>query len=90
VTGYQKRDAFWESVVARMEFSDDELVSSELHPITMGQNMSRSRRGTPRLTSVEEARRILTRLDGLSRPFGTSVEIVEKDGRCFGRMVAGK
>ncbi len=90
VTGYQKRDAFWESVVARFEFSGDQLVSSELHPITMGQNMPRSRRGTPRLTSVEEGRRILTRLDGLSHPFGTSVEIVESDGRCFGRMVQSK
>lgn len=86
VTGYQQRDAFWESVVARFEFDGDALVSSALHPITMGQHMPRSRRGTPRLTSVEEGRRILQRLDGLSRPFGTSVEVIEEAGRCFGRM----
>lgn len=86
VTGYQQRDAFWQSVVARFEFDGDALVSSALHPITMGQHMPRSRRGTPRLTSVEEGRRILQRLDGLSRPFGTSVEVIEEAGRCFGRM----
>lgn len=88
VDGYQKRDVFWEAVVPRFEFVDGELVSSELHPITMGQNMPRSRRGTPRLTSVEEGTRILNRLDGLSRPFGTSVEVIERDGRCFGRITA--
>lgn len=87
VTGYQKRDAFWEAVVARFEFDGGEMAGCALHPITMGQNMPRSRRGTPRLTSLQEGRRILEKLDALSRPFGTAVEIVEEAGRCYGRMV---
>jgi poly-gamma-glutamate synthesis protein (capsule biosynthesis protein) len=90
VTGYQKRSQFWESVVARFTFSDGELATSELHPITIGKNMPRSRRGTPMLTDIDEGTRILTRLDGLSRPFGTAVEIERRDGRCFGRMVVAK
>lgn len=88
VTGYQKRDAFWDAVVAKFEFKDGEMSGCELHPITMGQNMPRSRRGTPRLTDVTEGTRILSHLDRLSRPFGTAVEIIEIGDRCFGRMVA--
>lgn len=87
VTGYQKQPYFWESVVARFEFEDGKLVNSELHPIHMGRDLPRSRRGTPMLTSVEEGNRILSRLDSLSRDFNTSVEVEEKDGRCIGRMI---
>ena len=90
VTGYQKQQFFWEAAVARFTFSDGELTSSELHPITMGRDLPRSRRGTPMLASVEEGTRILSRLDGLSRPFDTQVEIDHRGGRCFGRMVPVK
>jgi poly-gamma-glutamate synthesis protein (capsule biosynthesis protein) len=90
VTGYQKQPFFWESVVAQFTFSDGELATSELHPITMGPGVPRSRRGTPMLTDLEEGVRILSRLDGLSRPFGTKVEIDRRDGRCFGRMAAAR
>src|SRR5262249_51982188 len=87
VTGYQKQPFFWESVVARFTFSDGELATSELHPITIGPGLPRSRRGTPMLTDVGEGTRILSRLDTLSRPFGTAVKIDQREGRCFGRMV---
>lgn len=87
VTGYHKQPYFWESVVARFTFSNGELSSSELHPISMGRDLPRSRRGTPTLTSVEEGTRILSRLDGLSRPFGTGVEVERRGERCFGRMI---
>jgi poly-gamma-glutamate synthesis protein (capsule biosynthesis protein) len=90
VTGYQKQPFFWESVVAQFTFSDGELAASELHPITMAPGLPRSRRGTPTLTDVEEGTRILSRLDGLSWPFGTTVEIDRRNGRCFGRMVTSK
>jgi hypothetical protein len=38
------------------------------------------------LTNAEEGPRILSRLDSLSRPYGTKVEIEHYNGRCFGRM----
>jgi poly-gamma-glutamate synthesis protein (capsule biosynthesis protein) len=87
VTGYQKQPFFWESVVAEFEFDEGKVVGTALHPIQMGRDLPRSRRGTPKLASLEEGRRILTRLSGLSEPFGTRVDIEEVDGRCVGRMV---
>jgi poly-gamma-glutamate capsule biosynthesis protein CapA/YwtB (metallophosphatase superfamily) len=90
VTGYAKEPRFWESVVTRFAFSDGELAASELHPITMGLSLPRSRRGTPMLMDAKEGTRVLSRLDGLSRPFGTRVEIDHHGERCFGRMVALK
>ena len=86
VTGYQKQALFWESVVPRFTFSNGELAASELHPIAMGAHLPRSRRGTPMLADAEHGKRILTRLDGLSRPFGTAVEIGTRGERCVGRM----
>lgn len=86
VTGYGKQPLFWESVVARFTFENGVLADSELHPITLGRDAPRSRRGCPQLASGDEAARILSRLDGLSQPFGASVEIVREGDRCIGKI----
>jgi poly-gamma-glutamate capsule biosynthesis protein CapA/YwtB (metallophosphatase superfamily) len=86
VTGYGKQPLFWESVVARFTFENGVLADSELHPITLGRDAPRSRRGYPQLASGDEAARILSRLDGLSKPFGASVEIVREGDRCVGKI----
>jgi poly-gamma-glutamate synthesis protein (capsule biosynthesis protein) len=88
VTGYRDQPMFWESAVARYMFEDGTVVGTELHPITLGRDEPRSRRGCPRLAAPEDGRRILARIDKLSRPFGTAVEIGEIAGRPVGRMVA--
>lgn len=85
---YNIKPHYWESVVAQFSFAAGELATLELHPIAMGYGLPRSRRGTPMLADAEDGARILSRLDDLSRPFGTMVEIDRRNGRCFGRMAA--
>lgn len=89
VTGYGKQPLFWESIVPRFTFEDGVLASSELHPITLGRHEPRSRRGCPRFASPEDGARILARLDELSRPYGTRLDIVREGERYVGRLRSG-
>ncbi|AOJ84836.1 poly-gamma-glutamate biosynthesis protein [Burkholderia savannae] len=86
VTGYKKQPLFWESVVARFTYENGVLVDSELHPITLGRDEPRSRRGCPQLSSEEDGKRILTRLDALSEPFGAGLDIVREGQRYVGKI----
>jgi poly-gamma-glutamate capsule biosynthesis protein CapA/YwtB (metallophosphatase superfamily) len=86
VNGYGKQPLFWESVVPRFTFEDGVLVDSEFHPITLGRDAPRSRRGCPRLASNDDAARILARLDDLSKPFGASIDISREGDRLIGKV----
>jgi poly-gamma-glutamate capsule biosynthesis protein CapA/YwtB (metallophosphatase superfamily) len=86
VNGYGKQPLFWESVVARFTYENGVLADSEFHPITLGREEPRSRRGCPRLASTDDGARILGRLDELSRPFGTGVDIVREGERYIGKI----
>jgi poly-gamma-glutamate capsule biosynthesis protein CapA/YwtB (metallophosphatase superfamily) len=86
VNGYGKQPLFWESVVPRFTFEDGILVDSEFHPITLGRDEPRSRRGCPRLATSEDAARILARLDHLSKPFGASIEVSREGERLIGKL----
>ncbi len=63
------------------EFERGRLRELTLHPVTLGFGRPRGRRGQPSLASKEDARRILQRLDDLSRPFATRVKEVDAVGR---------
>jgi poly-gamma-glutamate capsule biosynthesis protein CapA/YwtB (metallophosphatase superfamily) len=79
----------WESVVAHVEFQGRNLKSIELQPIAMNKigkgqadtedehanNLFLQTRGLPKPATGEQAHYILERLAGLSRPFGTTVEV---------------
>lgn len=86
ITGYEKQPLFWESVVARFTYEDGRLVDSELLPITLGRDTPRGRRGCPRLAASQEGERILSRLNELSKPFGTELVIDASEGRCVGKI----
>jgi poly-gamma-glutamate synthesis protein (capsule biosynthesis protein) len=88
VTGYGKQPLFWESVVPRFTFENGALIGSEFHPITLGRDDPRSRRGCPRLASPEDATRILQRLDELSKPYGTQIELLRDGDRLIGKLRA--
>lgn len=86
ITGYEKQPLFWESVVARFTYENGVLVDSELLPITLGRDTPRGRRGCPKLASSQDGERILSRLNELSKPFGTELLIEGEQGRCIGRI----
>ncbi|MET3757184.1 poly-gamma-glutamate synthesis protein (capsule biosynthesis protein) [Rhizobium binae] len=69
---------FYESVIALSRFENNRLAELQLHPIELGHSCRFANRGVPRLAVGEQARRILDRLQELSKPFGTEITI--KDG----------
>lgn len=72
--GFPADPLIWESVVAEVEFdAERELRSVRLHPIVLGFQQPRTRRGRPSPASEPQAKAILERLDALSQPFGSRV-----------------
>jgi poly-gamma-glutamate capsule biosynthesis protein CapA/YwtB (metallophosphatase superfamily) len=66
----------YESVLAVSRFEHGQLVELRLHPVELtDQGVRLAHRGIPRLASPEAARRILTRLQKLSAPLGTTIAI---------------
>jgi poly-gamma-glutamate capsule biosynthesis protein CapA/YwtB (metallophosphatase superfamily) len=71
--GFPAGEAFWESVVAVPQFQGGRLSRIDLHPITLGFGLDRAVRGRPMAAKGELARKIITRLQELSKPFGTTI-----------------
>ena len=66
----------YESIVAVSRFDRGQLSEVRLHPVELtDQGVRLVHRGVPRLASPEAAQRILTRLQKLSTPFGTTIVI---------------
>ena len=86
VTGYSDEPRFWETVLPHFTFEDGVVTEAELHPVTLGRGLSRGTRGCPALAGAEDGERILGRLDGLSAPFGTAVEMDKRGERRVGRI----
>ena len=72
--GFPTRPAVYESVVALPTFRHGQMISLRLVPIEMGRTSPRSQRGTPRIADEATGRAIITRLQRLSAPFGTTIE----------------
>lgn len=64
----------WMSVLPGLVFEDGELVSITLHPIEMGYELPRYRKGLPALTDSTAATESFARL---SKPFGTKIIAVD-------------
>lgn len=62
----------WESVIPLWSMENGELTDLTLYPIELGYELPRYRRGWPVLS---KNRKILERLNKLSLPFGTDIEI---------------
>lgn len=65
----------YESVVAVSRFDKGELSEIRLHPVELTDDVRMAHRGIPYLASPETAQRILTRLQRLSAPLGTTIAI---------------
>ena len=84
--GFHANPAYWEAIVPVARYEDRRLASLELHPITMGQHMPRSQRGTPRLTSFDEGAAILERLAAMSQPYGAEITVGRQGERAVGMV----
>ena len=73
--GFPSDARYWETVVPICSFEGRELRAIELHAVTLGLGEATHRRGRPRLADAADGARILERLAGLSRPFGTMLAI---------------
>jgi hypothetical protein len=65
----------YESVIALSRYDKGKLQEVPLYPIEQGWAGPISRRGTPLIASGETAQRILQRMQELSEPFGTKIEV---------------
>jgi poly-gamma-glutamate synthesis protein (capsule biosynthesis protein) len=65
---------YWQSVVAVCTFKRRALAEVQLHPVDLGHARPRSQRGRPLLAEPEVGANILSRLQELSRAFGTHIE----------------
>lgn len=77
VEGVFKDPIWFESVIAISRYDEQgRLQEVRLHPIELNWNAARDAdRGIPRLAPPDVAKRILERLQQLSQPFGTRIEI---------------
>ena len=75
--GVNELDDNLETLLTTSRFEDGKLVEVRLYPADLGQDRTRpiSRGGTPLTPSPEMARRVLERLQTLSKQFGTTVTI---------------
>lgn len=70
----------YESVVALSRFERGQLTEIRLHPLELTNDVRMAHRGIPRLASPQMAQRILTRLQKLSAPLGTTIAIENNIG----------
>ncbi|HKL28788.1 MAG TPA: CapA family protein [Natrialbaceae archaeon] len=77
--GFLSDSGYWESVLPVCTFEDGDLARIELHPLDLGFENGRPRRGRPSLAEGETASRILKGLADLSAPYDTDIAI--EDGR---------
>ncbi|MGH9477379.1 MAG: CapA family protein [Terriglobales bacterium] len=66
---------WYQSVVAVTQFEHGTLSEIRLYPVDLGYHRIPQDRGVPHLAAPEEARQILERLQTLSAPYGTKIEI---------------
>jgi hypothetical protein len=79
--GFPADHLYWETVLPIVEFEDRELKSIDLHPLTLGYRDTPTEMGIPRMASGELADNILSWMQELSAPFGTTISMEGGIGR---------
>lgn len=65
----------FESVITETRFDHGHAAEIRLYPVELGYGMKLTESGTPRVASADAATRILKRIQEMSAPLGTKVEI---------------
>lgn len=68
---------WWENTIARVRFQGRKLAEVILYPLDQGFGRPRPQRGRPGLARGDHALRILQRIQRLSQPYGTAIEILD-------------
>ena len=79
--GFPTRPEVWQSVVPILRWRDRQLVSIDLHPLTLGFGLGEDVRGRPLLAEGEPARKIIAELQRMSAAFGTTIVAQEGIGQ---------
>lgn len=66
---------YYESIITVSRFVQNQLAELWLYPIELGHSKRVANRGVPQLARPPQAKAILERLQTLSKPFGTQIEI---------------
>lgn len=70
--GFPVMPEIWQAVLPSWTIENGRIVEAALYPIDLGQNLSRGLRGVPKLTNDSS---VLWRLQELSKPYGTAIDI---------------
>lgn len=70
----------YESIITVSRFEQNQLAELRLHPIELGHSKRFANRGVPRLAPAPQGKAILERLQKLSKPFGTQIEVANGVG----------
>jgi poly-gamma-glutamate synthesis protein (capsule biosynthesis protein) len=70
----------FETVIAVTRWQGGRVAEVRLHPVDLGYGRRLTASGTPRLASPEMARGILERLQRISKPYGTRIDIEDGVG----------
>lgn len=79
--GTLANDEYWETILPIIRWEDGEFVGGSLHPVDLGQDEPRPRRGRPVLATGERAERIIDRVASLSERYDTVIEFEDGRGR---------
>jgi poly-gamma-glutamate synthesis protein (capsule biosynthesis protein) len=71
---------YWQTAVARVVFRGGRPVEVKITPVSLGYKYRSVDRGWPELADPQEAEQILQRLQRLSAPFGTKIDIANGVG----------
>jgi poly-gamma-glutamate synthesis protein (capsule biosynthesis protein) len=77
---YFAGEIVYESIVAVAQFREGRLSELRLYPIDLGYGKPLTDSGTPRPASADKSRSILERLQKISRPYGTQIDIQNNVG----------
>jgi len=77
---HPREPVWWENTIARVRFQGRKLAEIVLYPLDQGFGRPRPQRGRPMLARGEHATRILQRIQRLSVPYGTRMDIVDGTG----------
>ncbi len=73
-TGFDDERVF-QTVVAVCRWQQGRVAEVRLHPVDLGYGLPLTKSGTPRLAPPATARSILERLQRISKPYGTTIQI---------------
>ena len=77
--GHVAHADYWQNIAATCHYRGGKLAEIRIHPVDQGFGRPRGQRGRPVLATARAgARRIIERVDRLSRPYGVSVQ--NRDG----------